>query len=200
MLKKREEELLRDTKAQLVKGHAEMKRQTVEVVEAAVVGLKTDVARAEGDRQHFASSLVDAMNEVTSLRNKYADYDEWEQDEEYDDDALDKWYKDGAGYLDAKVVGNLDYQERVKRVGAPLKGPQSKLAEVHDTPGLIIAARKAAHGAAQVASDMTHNTKAYEKLSVPAFPKGGEMTNSIYPLGTSALSPGTTVMRRRLLG
>ena len=136
MLKKREEELLRDTKAQLVKGHAEMKRQTVEVVEAAVVGLKTDVARAEGDRQHFASSLVDAMNEVTSLRNKYADYDEWEQDEEYDDDDLDKWYKDGAGYLDAKVVGNLDYQERVKRVGAPLKGPQIEAGGGSRHPGL----------------------------------------------------------------
>ena len=75
-----------------------MKRQAAEAVESAVVGLKTDLARAEGDRQHFVNSLVEAMNEVSSLRHKYEDYEDWEQEEEeYDDDDLDKWYKDGTG-------------------------------------------------------------------------------------------------------
>ena len=62
MLKKREEELLADMKAHLVRDHTEMKRQTVEAVESAVVGLKSDLARAEGDRQHFATSLAQSMN------------------------------------------------------------------------------------------------------------------------------------------
>ena len=73
MPKTREAELLADMKAQFVKGHAEMKRQTVEAVESAVVGLKTDLARAEGVCQRRASFLADAMNAVSSLRHKYAD-------------------------------------------------------------------------------------------------------------------------------
>ena len=53
MLKTREEELLADMKAQIVRGHAD-----VEAVESAVVGLRTELTRAECDRQHFATSLA----------------------------------------------------------------------------------------------------------------------------------------------
>ena len=79
MLKKCEEELLADMQAQLVRGHAAMKRQTCEAVESADAGLKSGLARAEGDRQHFVASLAQSMNEVTALRSKYEDYDEWEE-------------------------------------------------------------------------------------------------------------------------
>ena len=46
----------------LVKGRAEMQKQTVEAAEGAVAGLKADLAPAEGDRQHFVNSLADAMH------------------------------------------------------------------------------------------------------------------------------------------
>ena len=42
LLKKREAELLADMKVQLLKGHAEMRRQTVEAVEAAVSNRKAE--------------------------------------------------------------------------------------------------------------------------------------------------------------
>ena len=41
----------------LVKGRAEMQKQTVEAAEGAVAGLKADLAPAEGDRQHFVNHL-----------------------------------------------------------------------------------------------------------------------------------------------
>ena len=105
VLKKRAEELLADTKAQLVNGHAEMKGQIVEAVESAVAGLKTDLARAEGGRQHFVNSLAEAMNAVTSLRYKYQDYEDWEHvEEEYDEYDLSKRYKDDAGDREAAGV------------------------------------------------------------------------------------------------
>ena len=112
--------------AGLVRGHAEMRKQTAEAVESAVVGLKAELTRAEGDRQHFATSLANTMNEVTALRNKHEDFGDWEEGEEYEDDDVDKCYKDDTGYTAAKGVGDLDYQERVKRAAAPLFGPQSK--------------------------------------------------------------------------
>ena len=76
LLKKREAELLADMKVQLLKGHAEMRRQTVEAVEAAVSNQKAEIVRLEGDCRHFSSSLADAMNEVTTLRNKCEDWEE----------------------------------------------------------------------------------------------------------------------------
>ena len=51
-------------KTQLIMGHVEMKRQTAEEVKSAVVGLKTDLARAECDRQHFVNSVAKALNDV----------------------------------------------------------------------------------------------------------------------------------------
>ena len=44
--------------------------------------------------------------------------------------------------------------------------------------------------AALASSEASHTTKAYEKLSVPAFPKGGAMTNWIYSLGTGDVAAG----------
>ena len=67
MLKKREEELLAEMKIQLHKWHAEMKKQTVEAVEAAVAGSKADLARADSG-QHFVNSLAEAMNDMPQLR------------------------------------------------------------------------------------------------------------------------------------
>ena len=67
------------------------------------------------------------MNEVTSLRNKYEDYYDWEEGEEYEDDDVDKWYKDATGYASAKGVGDLDYQGPAVRsaveTGRGLRGP-----------------------------------------------------------------------------
>ena len=59
LLKKREAELLADMKVQLLKGHAEMRRQTAEAVEAAVSSQKADIVRLEGDCRHCSSSLAD---------------------------------------------------------------------------------------------------------------------------------------------
>ena len=59
---RREDELLLDMQLHLVKGRAEMQKQTVEAAEGAVAGLKADLAPAEGDRQHFVNSLADAMH------------------------------------------------------------------------------------------------------------------------------------------
>ena len=70
---------------QLLKGHAEMRRQTVEAVEAAVSHQKAEHVRLEGDCRHFSSSLADVMNEVNTLRNKYEDWAEWEDAKEEED-------------------------------------------------------------------------------------------------------------------
>ena len=51
-LKKREEELLTDMKNQLVKGYAEMKKQSAEAVEAAVESQRSEIKRLEGDCNH----------------------------------------------------------------------------------------------------------------------------------------------------
>ena len=55
---------------------------------------------------------------------------------------------------------------------------------------LLVAARKAAQSVAIAASDMGQNVKAYEQKNVPAFPKGGEMTNWVYSLATAAVVSG----------
>ena len=54
----------------------------------------------------------------------------------------------------------------------------------------MVAAKKAALAAALATTEASHHTKAYEKLSVPAFPKGGEMTTWIYSLGTGVVAAG----------
>ena len=64
-------------KVQILKGHVEMRRQTVEAVEVAVSSQKAASVRLEGDCHHFSSSLADAMYEVNTLRNKYEDWEEW---------------------------------------------------------------------------------------------------------------------------
>ena len=71
MLIRREDELLADMKVQVVTRHVDMQRQTVEVVQAAVVGLKVVLVRVEGEGQHFVYSLIDAMNEISQLRCEY---------------------------------------------------------------------------------------------------------------------------------
>ena len=152
-----------------------MTRQTAEAVEAA---------RIEGDRQAFVSSLADATREITCLMHKYEDYDKWEGEDEGDEgDELSKWYKDDTVDFEVAGVGGLDYGKRVRGAAAPLNGPWSgpnapgSSADVREPPGLISAAKKAARAAAIAALDTTHNTKASEKLSVPSYPKIGEMTN-----------------------
>ena len=42
-----------DMKNQLTKGHAEMKKQSAEAVEAAVEGQRAEIKRFESDCQHF---------------------------------------------------------------------------------------------------------------------------------------------------
>ena len=54
----------------------------------------------------------------------------------------------------------------------------------------MVAAKKAALAAALATTEASHHTKAYAKLSVPTFPKGGEMTNWIYALGTGVVAAG----------
>ena len=109
-------------KNQLVKGYAEMKKQSAEAVEAAVESHRLEIKRLEGDCNHFSASLADAMNEVTTLRNKYQDWEEWEEEEgqepEDENDELGKWYKDETGYREAAGVG-LEYSEEGETCGCP---------------------------------------------------------------------------------
>ena len=121
LLKKRETELLADMKVQLLKGHAEMRRQTAEAVEAAASHQKAEMMRLEGDCSHVLSFLADVMNEVNTLRNKYEDWEEWdeakgeEDDEGEDGDHLSGWYRTDGSYREAAGVGldDHDYSERV---------------------------------------------------------------------------------------
>ena len=111
LLKKREGELLADMKIQLVKGHAKMRRQTAEAVEAVVSSQKAEIVLLEGDCRHFSSSLADAMNAVHVFRNKYEDWEEWEDAKEDDDgegpacDHLSGWYRTDMGYSNAAGAG-----------------------------------------------------------------------------------------------
>ena len=112
------------------------------------------------------------MNEVIRLRTKYLDYGEWEDgDEHYDeggeDDDLGQWYRDETGYPDAAGVGTIDYDDRVRRAAAPLRGPQATTDGSTGPTEFISAASKAAQAAAAAATEHAQNNKAYEKLSVP---------------------------------
>ena len=180
-------------KNQLVKGYAEMKKQSAEAVEAAVESHRLEIKRLEGDCNHFSASLADAMNEVTTLRNKYQDWEEWEEEEgqepEDENDELGKWYKDETGYREAAGVG-LEYSERVKRAAAPVSGPLHDRSDTVDADDLVSAAKKAALAAALASSEASHNTKTYEKLNAPSFPKSGEMTNWMYSLSTALVAAG----------
>ncbi len=68
MLRKREDEFITHMRSQLLKGHAAVRKQTAEVVEAAVSDQRAGITRLETDRQHFVESLAETMNEVTRLR------------------------------------------------------------------------------------------------------------------------------------
>jgi hypothetical protein len=141
------------------------------------------------------SALVESRNEVTRLRTKHLDYGEWEDGEEqYDeggeDDDVGQWYRDETGYPDAAGAGAIGYDERVRRAAAPLKGPQTATDSFTGPTDFVSAARKAAQAAATAATEHSQNNKAYEKLSVPSFPKSGEMTNWIYVLGTATVVSG----------
>ena len=135
------------------------------------------------------------MNEVNTLRNNYEDWEAWEDAKEDDDgegedgDYLSGWYRTDMGYREAAGVG-LDDSERVRRAAAPLTGPASGRVEEIEAQDLAVAATKAALAAALATTEASHHTKAYEKLSVPSFPKGGEMTNWIYSLGTGVVAAG----------
>ena len=99
--------------------------------------------------------------------------------EEYDEergngDYSGQWYREEAEHRDAAGVGNLDYGERVRRASAPLQRPQSKLDTALGPSGCVSAARKAVQAAAMAACEHSQNNKAYEKLSVLAFPKSGD--------------------------
>ena len=118
------------------------------------------------------------------------------EDEYYNEgdehDNLDHWYRTDAGYPDAAGVETIDYDERVRRAAAPLRGPQTKADLFSGPTDFVSAARKAAQAAAAAATEHTQNNKAYEKLSVPSFPKSGEMTNWV-------LLPGYCDCRLRVL-
>ena len=58
LFERREDELLLDMQLHLVKGRAEMQKQTVEAAEGAVAGLKADLACAEGDRYKGSGSAL----------------------------------------------------------------------------------------------------------------------------------------------
>ena len=78
LLKKREDELITDMRQQLVQGHADMRRQTVEVVESSLSEHSADITSLEHDNQHFVNALAESTNEVTRLRDKHQDLGEWD--------------------------------------------------------------------------------------------------------------------------
>jgi hypothetical protein len=130
-----------------------MRKQTSEAVEVARAECRKDITRLEEDRQHFVNELAASMNEVTRLRMKHHEYGEEEYDVDheedyYEQDELDQWYHDEAGYPDAAGVGPIDYDERVRRAAAPLRGPQTMSDCPTGPTDFISAARKAAQAAA----------------------------------------------------
>ena len=116
------------------------------------------------------------------------DEGDYEQCEEHDD--LDNLYRSDAGHPDAVGVGALDYDERVRQAAAPLGGPQIKIDAFPGATDCVSAARKAAQAAAAAATEHNQNNMARAKLSVPSFPKSGEMTNWVYSLGTATVVSG----------
>ena len=69
LLKNREDELITDMRQQLVKGHAEIIRQTAKSVELSLAEHGAEITRLAKDKQHFVIALGESMNEVTRLRN-----------------------------------------------------------------------------------------------------------------------------------
>ena len=94
------------------------------------------------------------------------DYEEGEEC-----DGLDQWYRTDAGHPDSVGVGALDYDERVCRVDAPLRGPSTRADAFSGPTDFVSAARKAAQAAVAAATEHNQNNKAYEKPSVPPFPQ-----------------------------
>ena len=126
-----------------------------------------EVGRLEEDRQHFVNALAESMNEVTRLRNMSFDYGEGEYDEDWygkgeEHDGLEQRYRTAAGHPDAARVGPLDYGDRVRRVVAPLTGPQTKPDASFEPTDFLSAARKAAQAAAAAANEHNQNNKAYK--------------------------------------
>ena len=195
MLKQREEDLIADMRKQLSIGYSDMCKKTSEAVETARAEHPMDVTRLEEDRQHFVNELAESMNEVTRLLVKHHDYggeeyDGNQEEEYYEQDELDQWYRDETGYPEVAGIGPIDYGERVRRASAPLRGPQKTTDGSTGPTDFISAARKAAQAAATAATEHSQNNKAYEKLSVPSFPESGEMTNWIYSIGTATVVSG----------
>ena len=105
------------------------------------------------------------------MRSKHLDYGEWENDEgEYEEgeecDDLDQWYRTDAGHPDAVGVGALDFDERVRRVVAPLTGPLTRTDAFLGPTDFVSAAMKAAQAAVAATTEHSQNNKAYENLSV----------------------------------
>ena len=71
-----------------------------------------------------------------------------------------------------------------------MTGPRTKPGPSLEPADFVSAARKAAQAASLAATEHSQNNKAYEKLSVPSFPKSGEMTNWVYSLGTATVVSG----------
>ena len=128
LLNMREDEVITDMRKQLAKGHVDMRRQTVEVVESSLFEHRAEITRLEEDKQHLVDALAESMNEVTMLRNKPQYHGEWDYDEEYEDgdQYLEHWYRAETGHPEAVGVGDLDYGEIVRKAVAPMTGPLTK--------------------------------------------------------------------------
>ena len=110
--------------------------------------------------------------------------------EDYEPDGLERWYRAAKRHPEAAGVGDLVYGERVCPAAAPLTGPLTKSDLSQEPTDYVSAARKAAQAAAAAATEHSQNNKAYAKLSVPSFPKSGEMTNWVYSLGAATVVSG----------
>ncbi len=60
-----------------------MQKQTVEVVEAAISEQKVEIIRIERIANILFIFFAGTMNDVTTLRNEYQDFGEWDDDEDY---------------------------------------------------------------------------------------------------------------------
>ena len=105
-------------------------------------------------------------------------------EEHAEGDACADWYEDSVGHPEvAGVYGfeNMNNFGRARKAATPMSGPTSGLkvpqgtAGDHESPDLISAAKKVAQVAAEqtiAAASLSQHTRAYEKLTAPAFPKG----------------------------
>jgi len=107
-LQEKDNEFMSEMRAHLTKGFAEMKKTSSAEVQAAILNQEEVVARLEVDKRHFAGALAESMNDVTTLRNRYSDFEEKEEGEyeDYADDGLHQWYE-------AAGVGEIDYQDNL---------------------------------------------------------------------------------------